>query len=869
MEVSVDGFQIGPDTPHAASQAWLNHIIAEVAAVYDWQKSPRQQKIPARQTNDAQHEVLKANFTTRIVMLHAICERMLHLAYRAAYDTFDVSGITRNNRTAIYNFYYTIDKVMASLLRSLISETLPLSPADIQQLIENCIRAVEFDRKQNRQHLVEGYVYPLLNFLMRYPEVAELSPTVRPLMDSLYFRLKPNWTHLNNLMGKLYGYHTWNVMMPGSQWTNHALTDLRTMEPEERAPWLELLRFANTARESRPTQAWLKKAEALRQKLRPDTFPSLILRWLSFFTVAEPHSAENYAHLHGMIFLLALADPNEPAIYQALEHIATELGNYGQTLYRHSCYTVLQTLATRQALLSLVRLQTTTNNRPSIQYLNRILTAEAARQGLTPHDLADITTPTYDIDTDGILRRCLGEFTAMVSFEADKPVWRWLDAQGKTRKTMPPQLKSQYAEMLTKLKSDVAEIEKMREFQRERIEQLYRKIHWWKLGDWQARYIEHPLLGGMARRLIWQLTLASSGQKILTLWREGRLEDIEGNALPVETLDRGENEVRVELWHPVGTEVETVLRWRVRLDELGIVQPMMQAHREAYLLTDAERATHLYSNRFAAHIIRQFVFHRHCKRLGWNNRIRVVDGISDKRAVFPLPDFGMQAELWIEPVDDPRRNESGSISYNYLSTDQVRFRKLQKGRAVRRTGSRELNQATNQGIDQDAVPLEEVDPRLFWEIMRDVDSMVARASIANDPTWQDRGITLSLSEGAQLYTYAGKELGAPERHAMLEKLLPRLQIASRCELTDKYLIVRGDVRTYKIHLGSGNILMEPNDQYLCIIRSRTDSKEQQLNPAALNFDGDSTLSLIISKAALLASDSTITDPVILGQIHRK
>ena len=32
--------------------------------------------------------------------------------------------------------------------------------------------------------------------------------------------------------------------------------------------------------------------------------------------------------------------------------------------------------------------------------------------------------------------------------------------------------------------------------------------------------------------------------------------------------------------------------------------------------------------------------------------------------------------------------------------------------------------------------------------------------------------------------------------------------------------VRGDLRTYKIHLGSSNILMEPNDQYLCIVPGR-------------------------------------------------
>jgi hypothetical protein len=30
-------------------------------------------------------------------------------------------------------------------------------------------------------------------------------------------------------------------------------------------------------------------------------------------------------------------------------------------------------------------------------------------------------------------------------------------------------------------------------------------------------------------------------------------------------------------------------------------------------------------------------------------------------------------------------------------------------------------------------------------------------------------------------------------------------------------MVQRYVRTYRIYLGSGNILMEPNDQYLCIV----------------------------------------------------
>lgn len=63
---------------------------------------------------------------------------------------------------------------------------------------------------------------------------------------------------------------------------------------------------------------------------------------------------------------------------------------------------------------------------------------------------------------------------------------------------------------------------------------------------------------------------------------------------------------RVALWHPLDSPAETVLAWRGALDAAGVTQPFKQARREVYLLTDAERATTAYSNRFAAHILRQF-----------------------------------------------------------------------------------------------------------------------------------------------------------------------------------------------------------------------------------------------------------------------
>ncbi|WP_372352851.1 DUF4132 domain-containing protein [Streptomyces sp. KL116D] len=60
-----------------------------------------------------------------------------------------------------------------------------------------------------------------------------------------------------------------------------------------------------------------------------------------------------------------------------------------------------------------------------------------------------------------------------------------------------------------------------------------------------------------------------------------------------------------------------MVAWRDWLERHAITQPFKQAHREVYLLTDAERTTGTYSNRFAAHIVRQHQFHSLAAVRGW------------------------------------------------------------------------------------------------------------------------------------------------------------------------------------------------------------------------------------------------------------
>ena len=152
--------------------------------------------------------------------------------------------------------------------------------------------------------------------------------------------------------------------------------------------------------------------------------------------------------------------------------------------------------------------------------------------------------------------------------------------------------------------------------------------------------------------------------------------------------------------------------------------------------------------------------------------------------------------------------------------------------------------------------------------MRDVDLFVGVASVGNDPLWMDNnGVRQSKRDYWHGYSFGDLSEIAKTRKTILERILPRLKkIRNVSRIEGKFLIVKGKRRTYKIHIGSGNILMEPDDQYLCIVPSRSAGNTTQ--KLFIPFEGDRGLSIVLSKAFLLAEDEKITDPVINNQINR-
>jgi hypothetical protein len=68
---------------------------------------------------------------------------------------------------------------------------------------------------------------------------------------------------------------------------------------------------------------------------------------------------------------------------------------------------------------------------------------------------------------------------------------------------MPASVKSENAETVKELQADLKDIQSMLSAQRDRIDGLFLAQKSWPVGIWRERYIDHPLVGTIARRLIW------------------------------------------------------------------------------------------------------------------------------------------------------------------------------------------------------------------------------------------------------------------------------------------------------------------------------------------------------------------------------
>ncbi|MBW4662399.1 MAG: DUF4132 domain-containing protein [Drouetiella hepatica Uher 2000/2452] len=144
--------------------------------------------------------------------------------------------------------------------------------------------------------------------------------------------------------------------------------------------------------------------------------------------------------------------------------------------------------------------------------------------------------------------------------------------------------------------------------------------------------------------------------------------------------------------------------------------------------------------------------------------------------------------------------------------------------------------------DWKALPLHEIPPRLFSEVMRDLDLVVSVAHQGG----VDPEATASTVE---------------MRSALVRETCRLLKLHN-VQLQKAHALIEGQLGSYSVHLGSAIVHRQPGGA-LCIVPVHSQHRGRLFLPFV---DNDPKTAEVVSKVLLLARDKEIQDPTILEQL---
>ena len=313
-----------------------------------------------------------------------------------------------------------------------------------------------------------------------------------------------------------------------------------------------------------------------------------------------------------------------------------------------------------------------------------------------------------------------------------------------------------------------------------------------------SKILEHPVVKAMLSKLI----LFNPETQTSGFWQDGKLLSAEGTLTPLKAADK------LLIAHP--SHLFYAVQWDLYqkyLFDKELKQPFKQVFRELYIPTKDELETSNRSERYQGHQVQPQKTVALLRSRGWT--VNYEEGL---QRVYHKEGFRATiyaAADWYTPSDV----EAPTLEY-------VVFYSLKDGKEV---------------------PMKEINPVIFSEVMRDVDLVVSVAHVG--------GVDPEASHSTM------------QMRAALARESARLFKLTNVEVKERHILVKGKLGEYSIHLGSG--MVSRGGLQLSILAVQSQHRGRVFLPFV---DDDPKSAEIISKMRLLAEDDKIKDPTILRQI---
>jgi hypothetical protein len=366
---------------------------------------------------------------------------------------------------------------------------------------------------------------------------------------------------------------------------------------------------------------------------------------------------------------------------------------------------------------------------------------------------------------------------------------------GKTLKAVPAKLKKniEIEALLDRKQSIVKQASRMRIS----LEQAMERGDAFTKPELQ-QLAQHPVLAPMLRQLV---LIATTGNEIGYLEPNGT-ELVSPNGTVKITAEK----FRIAHPHDILITKEWHL-WQQECFTTARQQPFKQVFRELYVATTAEQ-TKTGSKRYEGHQVNP----------------RQAIALFGQRGWISSPDEGLRRTFHKEGLIALVSFANGyytPLEVEGLTIDRLNFYKRDEWKPL---------------------PLADIPPRIFSEVMRDLDLVVSVAHIG--------GVDPEASASTV------------EMRSSILRETTRLMKLNNVQIQGSHALIQGILGTYSVHLGSAIVHRQPGGA-LCILPVSSQHRGRLFLPFV---DDDPKTAEIMSKVLLLAKDKEIQDPTILEQI---
>lgn len=439
---------------------------------------------------------------------------------------------------------------------------------------------------------------------------------------------------------------------------------------------------------------------------------------------------------------------------------------------------------------------------------------ERLRRGLRfkkkrlPQDIKAAFVSTHGLDGDHKLSKEVGAYQLQLDilhYAPFKVIWQ---ENGRVVEQPSSTAIKAATSLISELRGISRKINRQLADECKRMEVWFLEPKSWTYRDWWPAYILHPLTGAVGKRLIWLFT--NKTQQAAAIWTPEGAFVTAGGTL----LDWIDDRTIVTLWNPITASPELIAQWQCYMMQEQIKQPFRQAFREVYRLPASTPPDADIDGTFAGHILALEGMENLSRSVNWDysGTHRSYRDIWASFRIERLQEFGHCVRSW--------GASHGKTWYVEFFAD----------------GRRKV--------------LLDVRPEIYSECLHDIDLFVRTLNIGNDPLWEGQG---DENIRSCWYRYAFDDLleSAKIRRIILKHVIPYLSISGKVSLEGNFMRVQGGLHSYKIHIGSANVLRESDNTF---IRLNTDGKGTGLHKIFMPVERDKILSVIICKALLLAED---------------